>query len=199
MDFQLLDVDPRQVYPPMDDTFLLIDALKQESLAGKKIVEIGCGSGLVSMFIAKRARIVHALDINPLAALVTLLNSRKNNIFNVHVMNMNLLDAFKGTFKADGLIFNPPYLPEDDLTRDLSFHERLMYYGGKEGINLSIIFLKRAINHLKKNGAIYLISSTLSNIKKLKEKISLLGLKYEILKEDKFFFERILILKIMRQ
>ena len=82
MDFELengeiisLDI-PKTVYPPREDSALLIDALKD--LKGDGLaMEIGCGSGIISIIMALNNWVVEACDINPYAIAAAKENSVK--------------------------------------------------------------------------------------------------------------------------
>ncbi|WP_276968596.1 methyltransferase domain-containing protein, partial [Metallibacterium scheffleri] len=52
------------VYPPSEDTYLLLESLTP----GKKVLEIGCGSGLLSVYCAALGSEVTAVDINPISS-----------------------------------------------------------------------------------------------------------------------------------
>ena len=52
-----------EVYEPSEDTFLMEKVLPL-NLEGKKVLEIGCGSGFLSVECALRGGKVTAVDIN---------------------------------------------------------------------------------------------------------------------------------------
>ena len=53
------------VYEPAEDSFLMVDALLAHISKGDRVLEIGCGSGIVSMFANDLASLVIATDLNP--------------------------------------------------------------------------------------------------------------------------------------
>jgi len=57
-----------EVYPPREDTYLLLRAALKEARADDVALEIGCGSGLISWELAPRVKSILATDINPHAA-----------------------------------------------------------------------------------------------------------------------------------
>lgn len=60
-------------------TALMAEALMQENLAGRSVLDVGCGSGILAILAVKRgARIVTAVDNDPAA----LENARENQILN---------------------------------------------------------------------------------------------------------------------
>ena len=63
---------PPTVYPPREDTDLLDQVLAGITPFGsKRLLEIGSGSGAVSIAAAMRGWTVHACDINPYAVAAT--------------------------------------------------------------------------------------------------------------------------------
>ena len=62
---------PPTVYPPREDTELLYRALQKLRTSGGHLVEIGCGSGAISIAMAIAGWRVSAFDINPLAVAAT--------------------------------------------------------------------------------------------------------------------------------
>jgi len=63
---QMTIIVPPTVYPPSEDSTLLDRALN--TIIGEgKMLEIGCGTGVVSVSAAKRGWTVDACDVNPLA------------------------------------------------------------------------------------------------------------------------------------
>ena len=55
---------PKSVYPPREDSALLIDYLETLEPNGVSM-EIGCGAGILSIVLAKNNWKVEACDINP--------------------------------------------------------------------------------------------------------------------------------------
>lgn len=69
---QLTLMLPPTVYPPREDTDLLLSALSRQLVNSKTTwLEIGCGSGVLSWWAAKQGCTVFACDVNPLAVAST--------------------------------------------------------------------------------------------------------------------------------
>tara|TARA_B100000614_G_scaffold156293_1_gene138329 strand:- start:254 stop:685 length:432 start_codon:yes stop_codon:yes gene_type:complete len=74
-------VVPPTVYPPREDTNLLHDIVADIAPFGaKKLLEIGCGSGAISIAAAKLGWSVDACDINPYAVAATRNNAMRHNV-----------------------------------------------------------------------------------------------------------------------
>lgn len=113
-------------------TKLLLQFLERQNLAGKSFLELGCGTGIISVFAAKKGAVVLASDINPQAVHNVGLNAEKNQV-NV---NTCLSDLFAEIplQKFDYIIINPPYYPKAPETlaenawfcgKDFEYFEKL--------------------------------------------------------------------------
>ena len=69
--------DP-EVYPPSDDSILLIESLDVRE--GERVLEVGCGSGVVSIHCARNGCDVTAVDINPRAVGLAKRNAAANGV-----------------------------------------------------------------------------------------------------------------------
>lgn len=105
---------PRTVYPPREDTDLLDRALAELGLgAGRKLLEIGCGSGAISIAATKRGWDVSSCDVHPLAVAATIGNATENHCLESIVSNEGGPGdggAWKPKGGADVIAWNLPYL-----------------------------------------------------------------------------------------
>jgi len=162
------------IYEPADDSFLLNKYVKK--FAKGKVLDLGCGSGIQSLTALENTKDVLACDISKEAVDYC----RKKGI------NAICSDLFSNiNEKFDFIIFNPPYLPKDDVDRELS----IALSGGEKGNELIERFLKDAKKYLKKNGKILIVFSSLTpDVLKLFKKYNY---KFKKLDQLSFFFERI--------
>lgn len=90
-------------------TALCLQWLEQADLAGKRVIDFGCGSGILAIGAALLgAAEVYAIDNDPQAVLATLDNSQRNGLDLTH-FHTYLPDAFAAAFanqQADVLIAN---------------------------------------------------------------------------------------------
>ncbi|MFN3910203.1 MAG: HemK2/MTQ2 family protein methyltransferase [Candidatus Anstonellaceae archaeon] len=195
---QIILIKPnKEVYYPMEDTFLLLKNLK--NIKGK-ILEIGTGSGAISIYLAKKfpkLKLIFATDKNKIALKNCSHNARLNNVENqIKFFYSDLFERVPKQ-KFDFIIFNPPYLPtkkEEKIKNSLN----LAFDGGEDGLRTIERFLKDAKKFLKKNGFIYLVVSDLADLLKLKRLIKKFGYCAKVIGEERFFFERILLYKIKK-
>ncbi|MBI5228021.1 methyltransferase [Candidatus Micrarchaeota archaeon] len=186
---------PESVYPPAEDSFMLAEAAK--NLYGD-ILEVGCGSGLVSLICAKNGKSkVLGVDINPDAPFCSSVNAKSNGVTNIKFLKSDLFGSLKGK-KFDYILFNPPYLPTEEKEK-LSGEINYAYDGGKDGRVVLDRFLKDFDKSLKPKGVLFLIQSSLNNLEKTKQMLKKKGFVVEIISEEKFFFEKLYLLKAFRK
>lgn len=175
-----------EVYPPAEDTFLLIDNLMVKS--GYDVLEIGTGTGLVSICASLKCSSVTSTDINPYAIKCAEANIKLNNRDNITVIKSDLFDNING--KYDLILFNTPYLPVTDEEHVDDEYSKA-WDGGENGREVIDKFLKQAPLYLKENGTIQLVQSSLSDNEKTIQTLEKLGLKAEITAIEHIFFEDI--------
>lgn len=138
------------VYPPAEDTFLLLECIG--SMRGMKVLEMGCGTGLISCHAASDGAELTAADINPRAAECTRRNLERNGL-RAAVVLTDLFSDISGRF--DRVLFNPPYLAveeEGDLER--------AWAGGRTGVEVLARFLDGVRDRLLPGGKVLLLLSS---------------------------------------
>jgi len=171
-----------EVYSPSDDSFLLLKVVEVEE--GQRLLDMGCGTGLIGLHAAKMGAVVTASDINPHALDCVRRSAAKNNL-KVEVVRSDLFENIVGEF--DVICFNPPYLPGKNSST--SWIER-SWSGGDEGSETSLRFLGQAWRHLAPGGRIYMIASSLGGLRSIL-KASRDRYDAEMLEEKHMFFESI--------
>jgi release factor glutamine methyltransferase len=186
------------VYEPSEDTFLFIDTiLKNTSLfKNKTILEMGCGSGIISIILSKFAKEINCVDINQDAIELTKQNVKNNNIKNIKIKYSNLFSNIKN--KYDIIIFNTPYLPQNN---EETIESALNYAwdGGLSGRDIIDKFLKDAPNYLTTNGEIIELESSLSNYEKSITFLKEQNFEVNILSELKLCFEKLVVIRAIKQ
>ncbi|QBZ96862.1 methyltransferase [Flavobacterium sangjuense] len=91
-------------------TNILLDFVKKLDLQNKSFLELGCGSGIISLLAAKNGAAVTASDVNQIALDFLETNASKNKL-KLKIIYSDLFDNLKNqTF--DYIIINPPYYPK---------------------------------------------------------------------------------------
>ena len=109
------DIDPGVFYPYLTkSTYLLLNYLDEIDLKNKRILDVGCGSGILVTYAAKLGAISTGIDISDLAGKNTLKNAQKHG---VHV-EFILSDLFQNLPETsfDHVLINPPYYPKKPET-----------------------------------------------------------------------------------
>ena len=178
------------VYIPSDDTFLLAENL--EIKEGQSVLEIGTGSGLVSMYASLLTDDVTATDINYNALELAEKNFRLNNINTIRLEFGDLFEPVKDK-KFDVILFNTPYLPTDSddiINDDLNY----AFDGGLDGRKVIDRFINQVSNHLNEKGIVQIIQSSLSDNDRTLDMFDRNGFVAEIAESEKFFFEEIVLI-----
>lgn len=168
------------IYEPDEDSFLLEKQVRK--LAKGKVLDMGTGSGILALAAKEKSKDVTAVDINKESVEL----AKKNGL---KAVQSDLFEKVKEKF--DFIIFNPPYLPEDEAEDSES---KTITTGGKHGHELIERFLKEAKAHLNKNGTILILFSSLSgDILNLFKKYKY---KSKLLESKKIFFEELYVYKL---
>ncbi|WP_405324082.1 HemK2/MTQ2 family protein methyltransferase [Methanobrevibacter sp.] len=178
------------VYIPSDDTFLLAENL--EIKKGQSVLEIGTGSGLVSMYASLLTDDVTATDINYNALELAEKNFKLNNIGTIKLEFGDLFEPVKDK-KFDVILFNTPYLPTDSddiINDDLNY----AFDGGLDGRKVIDRFINQVSNHLNEKGIVQIIQSSLSDNDRTLHMFDRNGFIAEIAASEKFFFEEIVLI-----
>ena len=178
------------VYIPSDDTFLLAENL--EIKEGQSVLEIGTGSGLVSMYASLLTDDVTATDINYNALELAEKNFKLNNIDTIKLEFGDMFEPVKDK-KFDVILFNTPYLPTDSddiINDDLNY----AFDGGLDGRKVIDRFINEVSNHLNDKGIVQIIQSSLSDNDRTLDMFDSNGFVAEIAKSESFFFEKIVLI-----
>ena len=100
---------PPEVFHPgfFFTTKVLLNYIKQLPLKGKTFLEPGCGSGLISIYAAKRQAIVTSTDINTTAIEFVKSNAIKNGV-GLTIIESDLFQNIPGQ-QFDIIAINPPF------------------------------------------------------------------------------------------
>ena len=185
---------PDSVYPPLEDSQLLADVALKE--CSGRILEVGCGSGFVSITISKfkpDTKII-CVDINSEAVKAAKKNSAVNGV-KLKIFESDLFENVDVGSDFDWILFNPPYLPTSEAEK-IDGGLNFAFDGGESGFDTVFRFLERAKDYLKKDGKVLLVVSTAQDLLVLNQKICDCGYLFEVMAQESFFFEKIYVYKL---
>jgi len=127
---------------PRPQTEILVQKAieKLETISKPKVIEIGTGSGIISIMLAlliKNIEIV-AVDINDKALKLASSNAIKHNVDKkITFINSNLFENININDKFDMCISNPPYIANDyKLPKNVTYEPKNALFGGIKGDEL---------------------------------------------------------------
>ncbi|RNJ41778.1 methyltransferase [Mesorhizobium erdmanii] len=123
-------------------------------VAGKSILEIGCGFGLPGLYLAKLGALsLLACDINPKAVANTFENAARNGIQNVEVIESDIFNDIPLNRKFDFIFWNYPSIFAPD---DYEYKDNLEPGAIDPGYRLLSRFLSQGTEFLTDSGCILL-------------------------------------------
>ncbi len=180
-----------EVFPPhfTISTKILLDYINELDLTNKSVLELGCGSGIISLFAASKGGVVTASDINPIA--IDFLNKAASK--NELKVNALVSDLFQNISQKefDYIIINPPYYPKNP-----SEMKEMAWFCGEDFIYFENLFIQLA--SFVPNSTILMILSEDCEIETIKAIASKNKLEFLKVHETKVSFERNFIFSITK-
>ena len=153
----------RGVLIPRFETEELVEWALANLTSGDKVLDLGTGSGCITVALAKEAAKKQITDLDLYASDVTdaaLRTSEEN--FLIHKVDVTVRKAniLIGLEKFDKIISNPPYIKEtekDVMDQNVLQNEpQKALFGGKNGIEFYQKFVKQVRDHLNSGGEFFL-------------------------------------------
>lgn len=170
------------VYGPSEDTLFLKRSLESRDLGGKKVLEVGTGTGELAIYAAELGAEVTAVDSDT-EAVKQVRQRASDQGLEMDIKESDLLENVEADF--DLILFNPPYLPGDREG------ESDALVGGEKGTELTEEFIEQAVGHLNPEGEILFIASSLADTESLEEAYDL-----EKLDETELWFEKLFVYRL---
>lgn len=185
-----LTIPPTVFHPGFYSTSrFFASLLQQRDASGKKGLEIGCGSGILSLVAARNGAMMVAVDSNPAAVAATLGNARDNSLESRIVPIKS--DLFGGLSPLhrdfDFIICNPPY-----YARKARNESEKAWNGGENQEFLRRLSLE-ARRYLKPGGALLVILSSDVDVGGITAMFRDAGFRFEVIGTRRLFFERLFI------
>jgi release factor glutamine methyltransferase len=172
------------VYPPQDDSRLLIDALQNSGLAsGSRVADLGTGSGVVAIAAAAMgAREVTAFDICPRAVACARANAHAAEVrIDVRLGSWTFA---KDCAPFDLVLANPPYVPHSPHA-DVEVIPRLAgpalaWNAGPDGRLILDPLCDSATDLLSPRGTLLLVQSNFADVAQSLRRLRSSGLRADV-------------------
>lgn len=167
------------MHRPRSDTWLLADALRAQTPAGRTVVDLCSGSGALAIAAARAgAKRVVAVDVSLRATLATRANARLNGC-RVEARRGDLFGVL-GDERFDLIVCNPPYVPA--ATDALPRHRATTPLdGGRDGRTIIDRVCREAPPRMSERGALLLVHSSICGVQATCEALHEHGLAPEVL------------------
>jgi len=179
---------PGEVYPPAEDSSLLLRAALREVRGADRVLEVGTGSGYVAAGLSGRAAAVVVTDINPHAAAC----ARARGLAAVRT---DLFAGLSGPF--DLILFNPPYLPTAPEERIDDWLEYALD-GGPTGRVVIERFIADAGRVLAPFGRVLLLVSSLTGLDEVRDLFARAGFVSFVVDTEQLEGETLFVIRAMR-
>lgn len=186
-----VNVSP-EVFPPhfTISTKILLGFLAEKELKNKSVLELGCGSGIISLFCVSKGANVLASDIN-IIALENLEEASKDNNLPLETIKSDLFDAINKNY-FDYIIINPPYYPKNPI--DI---KEQAWFCGENFEYFNKLFYQLVAKVSFEN--VFMILSEDCELNKIKSIALENGLVLENVLEKKVYLERNYIFKVAKK
>jgi release factor glutamine methyltransferase len=169
---------------------MLLNFVDTLNLESKTLLELGAGTGIISILAAKKRAAVYASDISSNAVKNVKLNAAKNNV----QINIFASDLFKNIpdMQFDYIIINPPY-----YNRNPNEEEEYAWFCGSKFEYFKSLFNSLS-NYIYKDSKVFMILSEVCDIQEIKS----IGIENEfawkLKMKKKFWGEKIYIFEIKK-
>lgn len=141
-------VDERVLIPRFETEGLVektIDLIKQYKIDNSKVLEVGTGSGCISITLKKEIPTLNitSIDLSKSALELAKENTKLNDV-SIELLNESIFD-YTPIEKYDVLISNPPYIAEDEkIDPKTRFEPSISLYAKEEGMEYYRYMIKNA-------------------------------------------------------
>ncbi|MDR0288218.1 MAG: peptide chain release factor N(5)-glutamine methyltransferase [Clostridiales bacterium] len=148
---------------PRPDTEILVENAIKILPESARVLDLCTGSGCIGISIAfyRKDIIMTCSDISDSAIKVAKKNALGNGVYNIDFATGNLFEPFDGV-KFDGVVSNPPYIPEEDITalepQVKDYEPQAALNGGRDGMDFYRKIISQAPLFLSNYGILMLES-----------------------------------------
>jgi release factor glutamine methyltransferase len=152
-----LEVGPGVLVPRPESELMVsyLLALIEQKTGLVSVIDLGAGSGALSISLSTECYRVRAIAVEKSPeALVWLRKNVAKYVEEMRVVEGDVIDALLGV-KADFVIANPPYVPNDqELPADVQKEPSFALFGGVTGLEVPNQFIQAAARLLKSGGVL---------------------------------------------
>lgn len=143
---------------PRFETEILVDEILKLDCKKDKILDIGCGSGAISLALADNLKksYVYGIDINKEAIKLSNKNKEKLNLKNVDFFESDIFSKVDEKH-FDIIVSNPPYIDDAEmktLEKELSFEPQNALYGRQDGLFFYREIIINSLDYLSEKGVL---------------------------------------------
>ena len=133
-----LEIPPEVFHPGFfTSTKILLNYIKHKNFKQNSVLELGAGSGLISIYSAKKGADVTATDINTVAISFLKKNAKRNNV-DLIILHSDIFNSIPIRL-FDTIIINPPYYKKQPRS-----NAEYAWYCGENGE-----YFQKLFKHLK--------------------------------------------------
>ncbi len=187
-----LEVPPEVFHPGFFfSTKLLFKYLSGLDLNGKKVLELGAGSGLLSIYAAGKEAHVTAIDISRKAVETIRQNAVRNHV-NLEVIRSDMFSALGGR-QFDLILINPPYYKKDPVSE-----KEQAWYCGVNGEYFQSLF-KDLASHMHSQTEVIMVLSENCDLQMIRGYAYEQGFEMKSFLEKRNLFETNFLFSIIKQ
>jgi release factor glutamine methyltransferase len=174
-------VTPGVFHPGLfHSTKFLLGFLREQDLKKKIFLELGCGTGLISIFAAKAGAVVTASDLSVRAIDNTARNGQNNSV-SLNTVHSDLFHNISGLF--DLIVINPPYYAEE-IKNELE----LAWNCGKDFEYFRKLFSQLS-NHIHASTQIIMVLTKGCDLEQIFTVAGQAGFNFELIREKSAIFD----------
>ncbi len=162
---------------------------RRVDFTGKRVLDLGCGSGILSLVAARGGASVVSVDVNPEAVRCTQINAAANNLSDrIHAIESNLFDKLLDVGLFDYIITNPPFFEGKPASLEES-----AWKGGPDQLFIKTV-AREAQRFLLHDGCVVCVLSSDGNVAEQVRFFTEAGFTGRLLSSKRFLFERMYVL-----
>ena len=177
-----IQIEPGIFHPRyFDSSQMLLQWVEQHDVKDKRLIEVGCGSGITSLRAAQKNANVWAIDIHEKAVKLLKRNASENNL-QLEVLCSDLFEAIP-KLHFDFVLVNPPFYPKNPSTEA----EKAWFCGDNYQYFHQLF---KQLNERNLNAGIFMTLSDDCDLKQIQSIAKSQGYHFHLKKTRKSFFEK---------